>query len=191
MIVQLIMSIITGKESHFPMVVVRRAKAADKDAILSVNRLSWQEAYKHIFTEDEIAQLFKGDIKQQGTWLGKREQRLSPFVAEENQTVIGFIGMASLLNDTAAEITSFYILPEKQGKGLGKQLWQAAVDTLREEGYTGAWVWVLEKAEARKFYEGRGCVEKARGIYSIGEHDEETIGYFLDFGGIDGLETEN
>jgi hypothetical protein len=78
------MSIITGKESHFPMIVVRRANATDKDAILSVNRLSWQNAYKHIFTQEEITQLFEGDIKQQGSWLGKREQRLSPLVAEEN-----------------------------------------------------------------------------------------------------------
>jgi ribosomal protein S18 acetylase RimI-like enzyme len=164
------------------MVVIRPSKAADKDVIISVNRVSWKDAYKHIFSEDEISRFFNGELEQKGSWLGKREERLSPLVAVDNENVIGFIGMASLLNDTAAEITTFYILPEKQGKGIGKQLWQAAIDKLREDGYTGAWVWVLEKAEARKFYEGRGCVEKARGVYSIGEHDEETIGYFLEFG---------
>jgi GNAT superfamily N-acetyltransferase len=177
------MTIITGKESDFPMRSIRLATSADREAILQVNRLSWQQAYQSIFSPEEISRLFKGEIKQQGSWLGKRKERLGTFLAEENGKILGFIGMAALLNDTAAEITSFYLLPQEQGKGLGKQLWETALKKLREDRYTGVWVWVLEKAEARKFYEARACVEKARGIYSIGSHKEETIGYFLAFKG--------
>lgn len=162
------------------MLIIRPSQERDRDAILHVNRLSWQAAYQHIFSAAEISALFKNEIKQQGTWLGKREERLGALLAEENGKLIGFIGMASLLNETAAEMTTFYLLPEAQGKGIGKQLWEAALNHLREEGFTGIWVWVLEKAEARKFYEGRGCIEKARGVYSVGEHQETAIGYYLD-----------
>jgi GNAT superfamily N-acetyltransferase len=174
------MIIITGIESDFPMLKIRLATPDDRDAIIAINRLSWQQAYQAIFTPEEIAQLFQGEIKQRGSWLSKRKERLGVFVADDNGTLLGFIGMASLLEDKAAEITTFYILPDEQGKGLGKQLWERALKHLCEGGYTAIWVWVLEKAKARQFYEGRGCVEKARGIYSVGSHEEETIGYFMD-----------
>jgi ribosomal protein S18 acetylase RimI-like enzyme len=159
---------------------IRLATASDRDAILYVNRLSWQEAYKDIFTAEEISKLFKAELKQQGTWLSRRKERLGAYVVVDAGRILGFIGMASLLNETAAEITTFYLLPEVQGKGIGKQLWDTALKHLREAGYTGIWVWVLERAAAVKFYEGRGCIEKERGMYRVGEHEEVTIGYFLE-----------
>lgn len=163
------------------MIEIRLASPDDREAIMQVNRLAWQQAYQDIFSADEMNRLFSGLIKQQGTWLDKRKDRLGTFLATENDKVLGFIGMASLKEDNAAEITSFYLLPDEQGKGIGKQLWDAALKHLQTAGYSAIWVWVLEKAAAVQFYEGRGCIAKAEGIYSVAEHHEKTIGYFLDF----------
>ena len=157
---------------------IRTAIPFDRHAILHVNRVTWQEAYQHIYTEAEIKGLFNNSLSQNGTWVYRRDERLGMLVAEINQQIVGFIGMGSLLNDTSAEITTFYILPRYQSDGIGTLLWQRAMTQLQEAGYSGVWVWVLGRASARKFYEAQGCIERERGQYTIGIHSEVAIGYW-------------
>lgn len=158
-------------------IVIRHAEARDRRTILQVNRLAWQQAYTHIYTQQEIEALFENSIRQHGSWTLQRDQRIGTLVAEYGGEVIGFIGVGTLINDKAGEVTTFYIHPEFQGQGIGKSLWQYGLDMLRNEGCPSAWVWVLEKAPARKFYESVGCIPQAHGTYTVGNHREAAIGY--------------
>lgn len=158
---------------------IRYALSTDRPAILRVNQAAWEAAYADIFTPEEMQSLFNNSVKQQGSWVMQRDERIATLVAELDAEIIGFIGIGSLVNDKAGEITTFYLLPEYQGLGIGKLLWQAALDLLREEKFPALWVWVLEKAAARQFYEARGCLAKSTGSYSIGQHSEKAIGYWL------------
>lgn len=158
---------------------IRQARSHDSYAIRRVNRMAWRAAYHHIYTGDEIDGLFQSRLRQHGSWVIKRDQKIGTFVAENDGRVVGFIGISSLLNDDAGEVTTLYVHPEYQGMGVGRQLWEHALYQLSEAGCSSAWVWVLEKAPACHFYERRGCIEKARGIYSVGNHDEVAIGYWV------------
>ena len=56
------------------------------------------------------------------------------------------------------EVYAIYLQPEYQGHGLGGELWQKAIDALKERGFNEATVWVLDtNLTARKFYENRDC----------------------------------
>ncbi len=161
--------------------IVREAIPLDRSRILDINRQTWQQCYQHIFDAEEMRGLFSNSLSQYGSWVYRRDERLSTFVAEVNGEIVGFIGMASLLNPSLSEITTFYILPAYHGQGIGKHLWQSATQYLRDAGYTGVWVWALERAtQAMKFYQAQNCQALAFGIYRIGEHKEQAVGFWLD-----------
>lgn len=55
------------------------------------------------------------------------------------------------------EITSLYLRERHVGTGLGRRLWEAALDQLRGSGHTEVSVWVLEtNVRGRTFYERMG-----------------------------------
>lgn len=160
---------------------IREATSLDRSYILDVNRQTWEQCYTHIFDDDEMQGLFDNTLPQHGSWVYRRDAPLKTFVAEIDGKIIGFIGIASLLNPSLSEITTFYILPDYHGCGIGKQLWQSAIQYLRAERYSGVWVWTLERAtQALKFYQAQNCQALAFGIYSIGQHREQAVGFWLD-----------
>lgn len=158
---------------------IRQALSTDRKQIMTINRKSWADAYRDIFTQSEMNGLFNGTLTQDGSWVSQRQERLPTLVAQVDQQVVGFIGMATLREKTVGEVTTFYILPDYQGQGIGQQLWDAALLSLRAADCKQFWVWVLQKAVARKFYEKQGGIFKAQGIYSIGQHEEIALGYYL------------
>lgn len=64
-----------------------------------------------------------------------------------------------------AYIKDLYVLPEKQGRGIGKKLLMHALSKMREKGFSHA---VLECAEdntgARRFYERFGFTREISGL---------------------------
>ena len=81
----------------------------------------------------------------------------------------------------AGEVISIYFLPDFTGKGYGRKLLQAMLDELTKQGFTEAFLWVLEENErARRFYEQVGfsvtgdCLED-----NIGGKDLREIRYVI------------
>ncbi|MEO1166320.1 MAG: GNAT family N-acetyltransferase, partial [Chloroflexota bacterium] len=142
---------------------IRSAVTRDRGDMLHANRRAWEISYAHIFSPHEVRGLFQNLLPQRGSWVFQRDRRIATIVAEVNKRVVGFIGVGTLLNKSEGEVTTFYILPEYHGRGIGTRLWHAGLEELERVGCTGAWVWVLAKAEARHFYTSRGCVERQRG----------------------------
>lgn len=85
------------------------------------------------------------------------------FVATVTERIVGFISPRALRDDWAdkdrdGEVSTMYVLPEFQGKGLGAALWSRAISELRAKGFSSVFVWVLDGNQpAIKFYESRGC----------------------------------
>jgi GNAT superfamily N-acetyltransferase len=69
------------------------------------------------------------------------------WVAEEDQSVVGFIGFY------ADEVDHLWVLPECHGRGIGSALLEVALD--RARGPVHLWVF-QENRSARAFYERRG-----------------------------------
>jgi ribosomal protein S18 acetylase RimI-like enzyme len=86
--------------------------------------------------------------------------------------------LSLLYEDGCGEVTSFYVDPPYQGYGVGIALWDAGLKRLQEYDCQDVWVWVLEQAPARIFYEHRGCTEREEGTYRIGKHAEVALGYW-------------
>jgi len=84
-----------------------------------------------------------------------------PLVAIADGEVVGFVHQGASRDEDAGpevgEVTAIYIDEARVGLGVGRGLWNAALDLLRERGLTTITVWVLDtNVRGRAFYERMG-----------------------------------
>ena len=81
--------------------------------------------------------------------------------AEDNEEVVGYVGCGTSrdddIGDNVGEIRSLFVASSSWRTGVGKALTTAALDDLRERGYTEAIVWSFASNDrANRFYEAQG-----------------------------------
>lgn len=144
---------------------------------------SWKYAYKGIIPQDYL------DSIPRGRWADTAHQAgRHTLVAAEGERIVGTSCCCRSrlpdMNDWG-EIISIYLLPEYMGRGYGRALLTAAVDTLREQGFADVFLWVLEEnSRARGFYEKMGFNPSGRYLDdNIGGKPLREIQYCLTSGG--------
>jgi GNAT superfamily N-acetyltransferase len=138
--------------------VVRDATIGDAEAIARVRTRSWQEAYRHLFTPDELAGISADDSVQ--WWRDAIARGFLILVAEHDGAVQGFASGGLSRDEDApgvGELMMIYVEPEAWGKGLGQALIAELESRLREQSYEEALLWVAEdNPRTRRFYELAG-----------------------------------
>ena len=86
---------------------------------------------------------------------------MSVLVAEEDGELLGYVGCGSNRDPgpppEVGEVRSMFVATSAWGRGVGRALMEAAVDDLRERGYTAAVVWSFgDNGRANAFYERMG-----------------------------------
>jgi ribosomal protein S18 acetylase RimI-like enzyme len=105
-----------------------------------------------------------------------RSREVYLIAVDDDESVAGII-FALPADDgasrTVAEIAALYVLPERQGIGVGRMLVAAAADRLVELGFTSLNIAVLSTNEpARGFYEAMGGTD-------VGERTFDEEGHLL------------
>jgi L-amino acid N-acyltransferase YncA len=82
-------------------------------------------------------------------------------MAEEDGELLGFSACGESRDEDAApgvgEVRSFFVAAGRWGRGVGRALMSAVLDSLRERGCTEATVWSFAANErANRFYEAHG-----------------------------------
>lgn len=150
------------------MVIRELRPEDDRFAVSRIYEESWKTAYKDIVPQNFL------DSIEQGRWAAHLDNRqIHHLLLIEDGA---FIGTASYCESRLpafagfGEIVSIYLLPEYMGRGLGKKLFEAAVERLQKMGFSHIFLWVLEENyRARKFYEKMGFT-------SSGEFLDDDIG---------------
>jgi ribosomal protein S18 acetylase RimI-like enzyme len=124
--------------------VIRPATAEDAEAVARVQIASWQAAYKHLFSSEQLEAIPLAERTE--FWA-----RFPPIVADVDDEVAGFVAVGN------GELYAIYVHPDKWGTGVGRELMRAGENRLRELGNVGAFLWVFEdNPRARRFYEAAG-----------------------------------
>jgi len=90
------------------------------------------------------------------------------FVVEEGDKSVGYITTRIDPETKIGWIPNIAVLPEYQGRGIGKALMERALNYLREQGMEMAKIETLEQNEiAKRFYPKIGFVEVARQIHYV------------------------
>lgn len=160
---------------------LRPGKPEERQARMVLVEQAWHDAYKHIYTPDEINGVFDSTLASYGDWTERRVQHLDNITAEADGQVIGYIGLARLRSG-GGEVAALYVKPAYQNQGVGKALWDAGCERLRELGFSEVWVWTISRAVAVEFYRRQGCIAADKGEYQVGEHYEPAIGFRMSLG---------
>jgi hypothetical protein len=144
---------------------VRRATVDDAEAIERIRIATWQATYRGLFPDALLDRMSPN--------VDRRRDRLRDvsrshvefwYVAEVAEEVVAFaIGCPERTGDPVykGEVAAIYVLPEHQGKGLGRALIRESVRELAAHGMTSLLIWVLrENRIGRAFYERLGGVPR-------------------------------
>lgn len=145
---------------------IRRATVDDAPGIADVHHRSAMAAYSDIFppeapapTRDRLDELWH-------QWLDPADDlERRGFVAELEGESVGVVmtGRDSLDRSTG-HLARMYVAPERWGQGIGRALYDVAVDRLSAVGHRRASLWVLEdNHRARSWYERLGWVTSESG----------------------------
>jgi RimJ/RimL family protein N-acetyltransferase len=143
-------------------VAIRDATPSDSRAIAEVHVASWRWAYRDDLPAEFLdGQSVEAREREWVEWLAPDQPGAGTIVAETDDGVVGFCSFASSRDDDApahtAEVLTIYLLRDAAGRGIGRELFSAAVGRLAELGYERATLWVMASNDrSRRFYEAAG-----------------------------------
>jgi ribosomal protein S18 acetylase RimI-like enzyme len=145
---------------------IRKAEHRDASAIAEVHHQAWRGAYSGIIPHRALNTMIN---RRGGAWWANAIRRAATILVVEIGGKVS--GYATLGRNRArelaqqGEIYELYLLPECQGVGLGRRLFLAARQHLKDFGFKGMVVWALEdNTGALSFYEGAGGRDVAEGV---------------------------
>jgi len=151
------------------MISIRAAVPEDAVAIAHVHVESWRTTYKGIVPDDYLAGLDETlRVKLWQEWLRGGAVVL---VAERKGQLVGFAHAGRIreaVENADAELYSLYLLKESQGRGIGRTLLSEIFAVLKQQGFTSIALWVLERNNARGFYQSCGGRLAASKVIEIG-----------------------
>jgi GNAT superfamily N-acetyltransferase len=128
---------------------IREAEDGDLETLLSIQRGAAVEAFAHVFPQDRYP--FPSDEVRELWRQALADPEVEVYIAEMEGEPVGSISV------DGSFLRTLYVLPSRQGTGVGSALHDLALERLRARGCTRARLWTLEQnAPARRFYERRG-----------------------------------
>jgi len=136
---------------------IRPGAAADIEAVSRAYAQAWRETYAPfappIFTQG-MSEAAASRIFHES--LAPNAFSYFLFVAEVEGRIVGFAdgGRERSRPDSGeGELYALYLLKEFHGRGIGRELFKAALSQLGRSGLGSAVAWVLERNPTRRFYE--------------------------------------
>ncbi len=162
---------------------IRFADLEDINTIGFLAQQIWPKAYQEILTPDRLSymlNLFYSPVSLRRQMV---EDKHSFLVAEEDKEPMGFaswseiagpgVDGSGLLGTGVFKLHKLYVLPGRQGKGLGKAILEFILEDIRPQGAKALRLNVNRHNKARQFYEKMG-------FSVIGEEDVDIgNGHFM------------
>ncbi|HMI62571.1 MAG TPA: GNAT family N-acetyltransferase [Puia sp.] len=130
----------------------------------------WPKTYGAILPPEQLdymLNLFYSPASLRRQMVEERQQFL---ILEEAEEPIGFAAWGALPETGVHKLHKLYVLPGRQGKGLGKTMLQFIFEAIRPEGATRLRLNVNRYNKARQFYEKMGFVVTKEEDVAIGNN---------------------
>ena len=154
-------------------VSIRYATPEDINTIGFLAQQTWPIAYGSILSGDKIDYMLKLFYQPSSLVKQMLELKHSFILVEEEEEPLGFASFSPLPENGAYRIHKLYILPGKQGKGLGKAMIDYIQEAIQPLGASVLRVNVYRKNAAKVFYERLGFSVISEEDIDIGN------GYFM------------
>jgi ribosomal protein S18 acetylase RimI-like enzyme len=168
------------------LVEVRASAAADSAALAALHRDAWRHAYRGIIPGIALERMVSR--RGPGWWRRLHDGGGCVLVVDLGSAPAGYAMLGPARRGAtgtgtgtaigAGEIYELYLRPECQGIGLGRRLFQASRQRLRERGRPRLVVWALaENTMACRFYRAMHGTEFARSTETVGGVRLRKIGF--------------
>lgn len=117
--------------------------------------LIWPQTFAEILSPAQIQYMLEWMYNLK-TLRDQAENGHEFYVFFENEKAIGFIGVESFPTEDKLKIHKIYVLPDTQGKGVGKRLLQKAIKVAKEKSISNVFLNVNRFNKAVGFYEKMG-----------------------------------
>lgn len=152
---------------------IRPGDLEDINTIGFLAQQIWPDTYRNILSPEQMQymmNLFYSPASLRGQMVEEHHQFL---IVEQEEEAIGFASWSAITEPGIFKLHKIYVLPGRQGKGLGRALLQFIFDAIRPEGATSLRLNVNRHNKARQFYERMGFAVIREEDIDIGK------GYFM------------
>lgn len=140
------------------MTAIRLAVPADVDGVLAVGRAAWPPVYTPLAGEEYVTEGLARWWTHEGTLPAIRDHRV--WVADDAGDVVGMAMYGTA--DRVLDLWKLYVVPERQGEGIGGALLAHVLDATQEAVDRVTLAYMSGNSAAGAFYERRGFVETGR-----------------------------
>lgn len=163
---------------------IRNIKKEDIPKVVNIQIDGWKSAYKGIIDDNYLANMNPNEkIKMR-----EKDYKETRFiVAEINNEIVGFCRFTDNMEKTPetpevdCELRALYVKPELKHNGIGKKMFQYAVNEFKNIGKTKMVLWCLkDNVLARKFYEKMGGIIIKERLIHIGNRDYQEVAFEYD-----------
>lgn len=162
-------------------VEIRPATPADVSGIVALAGRTWRATYAGLIPDADIERFLATAYAEEH--VARTRDHLGDGYLVATDPGGGLVGYAfgGRNRDGDGELFAIYVLPERQGLGIGRGLWDAVRDHLRRIGCPDMRVWVLATNHpARRFYERQGARPVAERDFPVGDGVVPEIGYRIE-----------
>jgi len=161
--------------------MIRPATDRDVDAIAHIHVTAWRESYGGLVPNSVLDELSVSGRAEMWRKILSELPRMPVFVAEREDTVVGFASGGACRGDELGqemEVYAIYILSEAKRHGIGTKLFGAVVNEFIDKGAKSAGLWVLKyNLPARRFYEKLGGQLAGEKVDHRPGYDLTEVGY--------------
>lgn len=156
--------------------MIRKVDIADVEVLAKIAKQTFRETFAHDNMEEQLQEYFEEayNLRVLSTELENPESE-TYFIMHEEE-VAGFLkvnwGNAQTEREleNAFEIQRLYVLQTYQGFGLGKQLFEFALEHAEKNGFSWAWLGVWEhNTKAQAFYNRYGFEKFSQHRFMVGQ----------------------
>lgn len=105
------------------MITISEAKISDIKLIQHIVHITWPITYGEILSKEQLDYMLDLFYSDEALTLQYNKKEQLFYMIYEDETNLGFIGIEHNYSDKAAtKIHKIYLLPETQGKGIGKKV---------------------------------------------------------------------
>ena len=156
--------------------MIRKVEIADVGVFSQVAKQTFRETFAHDNTEEQLQEYFEEAYSLRVLSAELENPESATYFIIHEKEIAGFLkvnwGNAQTEKEleNAFEIQRLYVLQAYQGFGLGKQLFEFALELAENNGFSWAWLGVWEhNTKAQAFYNRYGFEKFSQHSFLVGQ----------------------
>ena len=164
---------------------VRRWTLDDLTVIQDVLWKTWLDSYSHFIPEEDLRSYFSEHYDLDSLRTLFHNPMADGFVALDDTSIVGFMRTARDPEENRYYVSSIYVLPQYQAKGMGKALMERAAKEAKAFRLDRLWVGVMvQNTQAVDWYKSMGYEVVRTEPFTMGK---STVDHYIGFIKIDSI----